>query len=90
VSSDRIRYQRANDALWRVVGDRTYVTRPGRSDFELLTGIGSQAWGILAMPVCADDLVSRLAFDEPDHDDPRATVTAMLVDLESRELLDRA
>jgi hypothetical protein len=42
------------------------------------------------MPVYADDLVSRLGFDEPDQDDPRATVMAMLVDLESRKLLERA
>ena len=73
-----------------MVGDRTYVTRPGRPDFELLMGIGSQAWRILAEPACADDLLSSLAFDDPVQDDPRETVTAMLVDLESRKLLERA
>ena len=90
VTSARVRYRRASDALWRVVGDRTYVTRPGRPDFELLMGIGSQAWRILAEPSSAEDLVSRLAFDDPVQDDPGKTVTAMLVDLESRKLLERA
>ena len=90
MTPEAIRYRRAGDALWRVVGDRTYVTRADRSDFELLRGIGSQAWKALRAPVSADDLAPMLSFDAPVPNDPREAVAAMLNDLEFRGLLERA
>ena len=89
MTTQRVRYRRASDALWRVVGQRTYVTRPDRSDFELLMGIGSQAWRLLGSPIAAEDLASGLSLGERETSDLNDAVKAMLDDLEARGVIVR-
>ncbi len=53
--------RRSPAALFRFVGAEVLLAPPGRRDFDLLGGVGTDVWRLMADPVDLEDLVRVLA-----------------------------
>ena len=56
------RYRRAAGVPSRTVADRVILARPGREDFDALTGPAVAVWNLLQEPRSAAELVDTLAW----------------------------
>lgn len=81
-------YRRATGVPSRTVADRVILARPGRDDFDALTGPAVAVWNLLQEPRTLAELVDTLAWA---YNAPRSEidrdVSALLADLVARGLV---
>jgi hypothetical protein len=82
VIAEVTRYRRATGVPSRIVADRVILARPGREDFDALTGPAVAVWNLLQEPRSAVELVETLswAYRAPRREIER-DVRALLDDL---------
>jgi hypothetical protein len=85
VIAQKTQYRRAIGVPSRTVADRVILARPGREDFDALTGPAVAVWKLLREPRTEDEIVDTLAwaYDAPRPDIERDVRTLI------RDLLDR-
>ena len=62
MNAEVMRYRRAAGVPSRTVADRVILARPGREDFDALTGPAVAVWNLLQEPRSAAELVDTLAW----------------------------
>ena len=60
--TDRVRFHRAVGVPSRTVADRVIIARPGRDDYDALTGPAVAIWNLLQEPRSLTELVDTLAW----------------------------
>ena len=70
-ASDRARYRRNDQILWRRTGDGAILAHPGKEDFEWLSPTGAAVWELLGGPTTVSSVVAELA---EVFEAPRATI----------------
>jgi hypothetical protein len=80
VIAEKTLYRRATGVPSRTVADRVILARPGRDDFDALTGPAIAVWNLLQEPRTLAELVDTLAWA---YHAPRSEI-----DRDVRALLD--
>lgn len=83
--AERALFQRVAGVPSRTVADRVIIARPGREDYDALTGPAVAIWNLLQEPRTLSELVDTLAWAyQAPRDEIERDIRALLGDLLER------